>query len=789
MNEIKIIFEQDMNNNNVINIKLEDVPDEDLLFKFMISNRGIWTSLSDFSEKREVSWRVLEDGLYTIMMQAKHKGSKKPFSYISKREYSFRHVSDSNIKISNDEKIIDFNSVAPIFAQNDRTFNDKIDSFSHEETPKIDNLGINNITPNYQVVNSRSESINEVNDGISADASSNDSNPNNILPDEYAINYNNNDEVVQQDEPKMEVKNEPKIEMEVKNDNNNLQINPAKDNYFVGDKITISCDDEDETKLYRFLLIYNKNTTMLRDYSSDNNFFYLIDKEGTFKIKIQIKDLISSKIFDEEKEIEINVKSIPKIDIVSFKCLSQERIIDSPILFEVKTNAEEGRIVLFKFVKISEDGSQTTVQDFSTNNKITLLEDKNGAFKLLCLVKDVKSPSKFDDRAVIKYEVAQYKPITIKAFKSDMVSGQNVGTPITLNSEVVGGNNLKYRFLIEGPEKNDSGYINSNYFKWLPELEGNYSLTLFVKDESFGGDYEDKQSFNYFIEPALARDIVIKNIFIENPKSALIGIPNRIEVHAEGSENIRYKFIVKKGDELLEMIDYSENNWVNFMPDEKGSYTIEIHAKDKYSKKPYDVMSSAELKVFEYIPAKIDYLINFNEDNNLINMPVKINIITEIGKDIYIKYKILVDGHFVDESQYELLNAISFTPKITGEYKVIVFAKNLRSNEEYDSKKIATFKVENALPVKNATIECLNSSIIVGDKVSFYVKSEENNDALYQFYLYENESWKLVQDFSSNNSFSYIPNVKGNCKLIAICKNSLRIVNYDCVATCDYEVL
>ncbi|MCL2321472.1 MAG: hypothetical protein FWC47_05110 [Oscillospiraceae bacterium] len=799
MNEIKIIFEQDLNNDNVIKIKLEDVPDEDLLFKFMISNKGIWTSLSDFSDEREVFWRVLEDGLYTVMMQAKHKGSKKPFSYISKREYSFRHISDLSSKIKDDEKIIDFNSVAPIFTQNDKPFekNEAV-SFMDENNSRFDSFGINNIMPNFQAVsnsNNKYENL-KLNDNILPNINTN--NQNNLVYDMDVRPFNsvsavqNNDSNLNKDMRKLnDIKDEKVNATEVNtydSKNKVLSITPSKESYLVGDKITIFCDGGNETKLYRFLLMSDKNTTMLRDYSSDNSLYHLIDKEGNFTIKAQIKDLSSSKVFDEEQEIGMNVKNIPKIDIVSFKCLNQERIINMPIMFEVKTNASPSRTVLYKFIKISEDGNQVTVQDFSTHSNITLIEDKSGTSKLLCLVKDVKLPNKFDDRAVIKYEVMQYKPVSIKSFEPDVASHQNVGIPVVLDSNVTGGKILKYRFLIEGPEKIDSGYINSSYFKWIPEEEGNYLVSLFVKDESFSGDYEDKQFFNYFIDPAIVRDIVIKEVFVENPKTALIGIPNRIEVYAEGSENIRYKFIVKKDDELLEMIDYNENNWVNFMPDEKGSYTIEIHAKDKYSKKPYDAMNSVDVKVFEYIPAKIDYLINFNEDNNLINKPVKINIITEDGRDTFVKYKILLDGHFLDETQYETINTITFTPKITGEYKLIVFCKNVRSKEEYDSKKIATIKVENALPVKNATIECLSSSMTVGEKLSFYVKSEDNYDTLYQFYLYENEAWKLIQDFSTNNNFSYVPASKGACKLIAICKNSLRIVNYDCVASCDYEI-
>ncbi len=861
MNEIRIVFEQDINDKNTINIKLEDVPDEDLLFKFMISNKGVWTSLCDFQEERQIGWNVVEDGLYTIMMQAKHKGSKKPFSYISKSEYSFKYAPNSMNR--SDENIIDFNSVAPIFTTptNPAMMNspygiNESNIKLNDNMQKYDDVNINNITPNFQLFNDFSENIvdydddnlvpniSSINNNVLPDIEVKNVNSSSTLPyietKSFSLNNNSTDNFndkgqydydyikdtissdlntydnSEEDESNIHSNSfnndlstydydDFKEDMNMENDKENkdsikkntydengdddFTILPKKNDYLVGDRITVSAGEEDDSKVYRFFLMNGSNMTMLRDYSSDNKLYHMIETEGVFTIKVQIKDLDSSNIFDEERERELIVKDIPKIDITSFKCLNKERIVNESIIFDVKTNASPERIVLYKFVKVNEDGNQVTIRDFSRQNTISITENKSGIFKLLCMVKDVKVPNKFDDRAVIKYEVMPYKKISIQSFTSDLKVPQHVGTTITLNSEAIGGILLKYRFLIEGPEKIDSGFINANYFKWLPEEEGNYKLTLFVKDESFGGEYEDKQTFNYFVDPAPERNIVINSIEVENIKTALVGVPNKIEINAEGSPNLRYKFIVRKEDEILEMIDYNQNNWVNFMPDEKGSYTIEIHAKDKYSKKPFDAMDTVEVKVYEYIPSRIDYLINFNEDNNLVNRTVKINVITEDGKDTYVKYKILVDGHFLDESQYALVNTISFIPKITGEYKVVVFAKNTRSKEEYDSKKIATFRVENALPVKNASIECSNATASVGEKINFTVKSEDNYDTLYQFYILEESNWRIVQDFSTNNSFSYIPVEKGNCKLLAICKNSLRIVSYDCIATCDYKVV
>ena len=62
---------------------------------------------------------------------------------------------------------------------------------------------------------------------------------------------------------------------------------------------------------------------------------------------------------------------------------------------------------------------------------------------------------------------------------------------------VDGGRELLYRYIIEGPVSEDSGYIRGNEFIWEPRDEGKYKITLKVKDISFGGDHEDITSIQY----------------------------------------------------------------------------------------------------------------------------------------------------------------------------------------------------------------------------------------------------------------------------------------------------
>ena len=109
------------------------------------------------------------------------------------------------------------------------------------------------------------------------------------------------------------------------------------------------------------------------------------------------------------------------------------------------------------------------------------------------------SSKPYDDRAIILYNVDPYKEVKIKSFKSDIKSPQAVGTVINLIADVSGGRELLYRYIIEGPVCDDSGYIRGNECVWEPRGEGKYKITLKVKDISFEGDYEDVTSIQYEI--------------------------------------------------------------------------------------------------------------------------------------------------------------------------------------------------------------------------------------------------------------------------------------------------
>jgi hypothetical protein len=124
-----------------------------------------------------------------------------------------------------------------------------------------------------------------------------------------------------------------------------------------------------------------------------------------------------------------------------------------------------------------------------------------------------------------------------------------------------------------------------------------------------------------------------------------------------------------------------------------------------------------------------------------------------------------------------------FTPKCSGAYSLEVYAKNEKSEKEFDCMKEIKLKIHEALPVTNTKISSDKTKISINEGATFTVKSKGGKDVLYQFYLMNKGDWTLVQDYSKKNYYSFIPFSKGTYKVLALSKSSLKKVSYE-----DYDI-
>ena len=423
------------------------------------------------------------------------------------------------------------------------------------------------------------------------------------------------------------------------------------------------------------------------------------------------------------------------------------------------------------------------IQDFSSKRLVNFVELIPGKFKLLCMIKDMYSHKKYDDRAILNYSVEKYKPIKILSFTSDLSSPQLEKTPIEFKSICSGGNNLLYKFVIDGNCNNSSNFTTNNSYKWIPEKSGIYRVEVLIKDSSFKGDYEEKAIMDFVIDEDCAQNVYIKEIKLNKEKQTLVNETVKVNVEATGARNLLYEFIVKKEGKHVEFIEYNEECYFEFTPTIVGKYEIEVKVKHSKSKRDYDVHSVIYIDCKEFIPAKIEYILTEKKYMHVLGDEIDIEVITENTRDTLVKYRVEINGREVETTEFGNEKKFRLVPKCAGMYKVKIYCKNAFSTKEYDCKREMLLDVLQGAPVTNCKITLDKEKVKCNESVNFSVECEGGRDNLYEFYLMERGEWKLIQKYSKKNYYSFMPFYKGFYKILALCKSCYSKDSYE-----DYSI-
>lgn len=556
-------------------------------------------------------------------------------------------------------------------------------------------------------------------------------------------------------------------------------VNMDKTHLTVGEKITIDVLGNEQGLLYRFWIKGNQDWEPIRDYTTSNRLVFTANKEGKQEILIECKEVNSSENFDEFTTIKFDVVLPTKIEITDFKCLTEELLINQELVFKVSSSLDDKRSLLYKFIKINKDGKITCIQDYSSRRIVSYQEKEAGEYKLLCLVRDILSNKEYDDRAIMLYSVKAYNPISIKSFTPDTNSPQMNGSTINFKAEVDGGREIVYRYIVEGEVAEDSGYIRRNEYTWETQKEGEYTITLYVKDISYDGDYEDKKVINYTVDKKADKPVKIVDIITDNKKTVLIGQPINMKVKAEGGISLKYSFVIYKDNKEKERIGFSDSNWINFTPDEKGEYEVEIRVKDKYSSKEYDSHTFIYVRAKEYLPGEIDYILLPNKSSYLVGDLIDIEAIVQNTRSVLIRYVTKINGHLVEDTGFIQNKKIQLKPKCSGKYTFEVYSKNVKCEEEFDSKKEVSIYVSEATPVTNTKILCDREEVVCNKEVTFKVTSVGGKDVCYEFYIMEKGNWIKTQSYSKKNYYTFIPFLKGEYRVMVLAKSFYKKVNYE----------
>lgn len=619
-----------------------------------------------------------------------------------------------------------------------------------------------------------------------------------------------------------------KIEFSVGKEEKKLINGVFLDNntYDVGNKLQLNVDSSKLSLMYRYWIKRKNGWQIIKEYTSNNTLEYTLTEPGNKQILVECKKIDSQNKYDDFEIVNFNVREIHRTVITDFKCLSYDMTAGKELSFEVEVDNSSNSMSLFKFVKIDCDGNVFVLQDFSSKKLFNYIEKNSGEFKLLCILRNMYSNKEYDDKAILKYTVKPYEDVSIKKFTTDIISPQLCGSEITLKAVVTGGKDLRYRFIVEKLEiadaenkrakdeaaasvlcekevnveqkacedKNgciefcihnneryelnkdnivlDTGDIDDDCYMWKSEKGGKYNLYLITKDES-STIYEDIRKLEFIVDEISLEPVKINQVNIEPAVTRLLKNQEiLVEVNASGGSELKYSFIHLKDDEKIDEIIYSNNNWVNFKSEILGRNYLEIRVKDKYSKKEYDCHEIIPIDVYDYIPAKIDYILKDIKERYIVGEKINFEVICPNTKTVQYKYKLKINYRDVEEIEYGSDSVFQFIPKCSGRYNFIFYCKNIKSSEGYDDLKEIIIDVNDSMPIINTSLMVDKTEIACGEDVTLSVTSQGGAEVLYEFYIMEKGEWNLIQPFSRKDYYTFIPFYTGEYNVLVLAKSA-----------------
>ena len=557
-----------------------------------------------------------------------------------------------------------------------------------------------------------------------------------------------------------------------------------KSEIMVGEKITLTVEATVDPIMYRYWIYKKGNWLLIKDYSPENIVTWASKYSGEQEFLVECKNLDSKNTFDDFMKIKFNVKTMKSLEIMRFKCLTEDILEDNEIVFEVEANHDDNRMILYKFVKINPEGNSICIQDYSTKKLVSYVENTQGDYKLLCLAKDMYSLHEFDDRALIHYSVAPYEEIHIQSFTSDLSSPQLCDTSINLKCIARGGKELLYKFKISGSSAVDSGYIRKNNYIWTPSEAGEYTVSLWVKDASFQGEYEKKISLDFIIDDIGNTNVFIDDIILDRKNTVLIGEVIHVKVKATGGTSLRYSFAVLQNDNEIEKIEFGTHDFVDFTPEQSGKFKLEVRVKDKYSKREFDCHAVIYIEALKFIPAKIESVLMPPREYYMVGDTIALEVIAENTRDTLVNYVLKINGHLVEQTNFVEHKNYELKPKCSGTYIIELRAKNISSTDVYDSMKEIKIEVHDTLPITDTRILCDKTKFMVNVPITFVTQNLGGKDVVYEFYLLEKGDWSLVQRYSRKNDYTFMPFTSGVYRMLVLSKNFYKSISYE-----DYDIM
>lgn len=300
-----------------------------------------------------------------------------------------------------------------------------------------------------------------------------------------------------------------------------------------------------------------------------------------------------------------------------------------------------------------------------------------------------------------------------------------------------------------------------------------------------------------------------------------INILSRIDNGEVG--NLEYKFIVGKGGIWNTIQEFSGDNRCVWKPKREGEYMVMVQAREKDGKKSLDYLAKEGYSIVEG-----DAISYMSEDEKSVEKAVdesKDNMVFNDAIDNEEKSLLNFKGEepFINEEFRELINSseeniVFLDAKELSRYEKEVLVgiddegreemalsenMNKEVNMGYNTNEILhevilendkseSKNLEDSIGSKVRIIEDVfidKEEIMVGEKCSIEVNTNNDEEYLYRFYLRKKDQWDIVRDYDTVSILRYTASEIGEKEFLIQCKRMESAENFEDYKTIKIKVV
>ncbi len=298
-------------------------------------------------------------------------------------------------------------------------------------------------------------------------------------------------------------------------------------------------------------------------------------------------------------------------------------------------------------------------------------------------------------------------PVTAVTFSPDKPSPQPVGTPILWTALATGGTAPQFQFWVQrvgGPFTLLCAYSPNSTCLWTPTEAGDYFVFVWARSTGSSAALEADAVAAFHVEPRTP--VAAVTLTPDKPSPQPVGTTILWTALATGGTAPQFQFWVQRvGGPFTLLCAYSPSATCPWTPTVPGDYVVIVWAKSQGSHAAFEADKVVAFRITAAPPVTAVTLTPSRPSPQPANTPIVWTAVATGGTLPQFRFWVQpVGGTFSILCDYSPSATCPWTPSVTGDYVVIVWAKSIGSSAPFEAFAVAAFQITGPTPVTAVTL-------------------------------------------------------------------------------------